>query len=202
MTTVFRQAAGIFVVGAALSLAANAVSPYGLKLTRDYFPAARVVTTLPPVETAPGQPPATNDPFAAITAKLRAHGLQAVMHDEVARLFQSPEAATHQVLFLDARNDQHYQAGHLPGAWQFDHYRPDQHLPNVLPACLLAAKIIVYCTGGDCEDSEFAARMLTQSGVPADRLFIYPGGITEWRQRGLPVETGPRGSGLLLPTGQ
>lgn len=200
MSSVFRQATWLLVLGAAVSVAANAVSPRGLKLTRDYFPKAPVSAA--PVEIVPSQATGTDDPFAAVMARLRAQGLQPLTHEEVVALFQSPDVALHKVIFLDARNDAHYQAGHLPGAWQFDHYRPEQHLPTVLPACLLAERIIVYCTGGDCEDSEFAARMLMQSGVPAERLFIYPGGYTEWKRHGQPLETGPRGSGVFLPSQQ
>jgi len=197
--TVFRQAALVLVLGSLLSLAANAVSPRGLKLTTDYFPAAKAgpgarLGTLPPPATA-----GTDDSFASVAERLRTQGLQALDHPEVAALFHSPDFAAQKVVFVDARNDQHYQAGHVPGAWQFDHYHPAQHIAAVLPACLLAEKVVVYCTGGNCEDSEFAARMLTQSSVPAQKLFIYPGGITEWQTRGQPLETGPRGSGVLLP---
>jgi rhodanese-related sulfurtransferase len=57
---------------------------------------------------------------------------------------------------------------------------------------------VVYCNGGECEDSEFAAIMLRDAGVPREMLFVFAGGIVEWKAAGLPVETGPRGSGQLL----
>ena len=73
----------------------------------------------------------------------------------------------------------------------------------MLNPCLQASQIVVYCHGGDCEDSEFAALALTQSaGVPAQKIFIYPGGLTEWEASGQPVETGARGSGSFRPAKQ
>jgi rhodanese-related sulfurtransferase len=106
------------------------------------------------------------------------------------------------VLFVDARDDRHFQEGHIPGAHQLDHFRPENYLSAVLAVCTSAEKIVVYCNGGDCEDSEFTAIMLTQAGVPADRLFIYAGGISEWKQHGEPVELGARGSGVMKETGR
>ena len=45
------------------------------------------------------------------------------------------------------------------------------------------------------EDDE---RLLRDAGVPRASLFVYVGGITEWKSNGLPVETGARRSGQLL----
>jgi rhodanese-related sulfurtransferase len=134
---------------------------------------------------------------AALAAQLRAKGLGLVESEQAARLFADPRYASELVLFVDARDDRHYQEGHIPGAYQFDHYRPDNYLPTVLPACQNAEQIVVYCTGGNCEDSEFAALTLRDAGVPPERLFIYAGGMTEWATNGLPVETGARKSGTL-----
>ena len=66
----------------------------------------------------------------------------------------------------------------------------------MLPACLNATKVVVYCAGGDCEDSEFAALALIEAGVPQERLFIYAGGMTEWATNGLPIELGERKAGI------
>ena len=118
--------------------------------------------------------------------------------NEVEELIHDPRYEQGLVLLIDARDDSHYQAGHIPGAWQFDHYHPEQYIPSILPACLNAQKVVVYCNGGQCEDSEFSAVMLREAGVPSDNLFVYPGGITEWKASGQPVEIGSRGSRELL----
>ena len=75
-------------------------------------------------------------------------------------------------------------------------------MPTVLPACLNAQKVVVYCNGGSCDDSEFAAIMLRDAGVPRENVFVYAGGFNEWKSNGQPVETGARRSGQLLSTKQ
>jgi len=118
--------------------------------------------------------------------------------NEVVQLFRDVRYEQGLVVFVDARDDAHYQAGHIPGAWQFNHYRAENYLDAVLPVCLNAQQVVVYCTGGECEDSEFAAIMLRDAGVPGEKLFVFTGGFTEWAGNKLPVETGARLSGQLL----
>lgn len=118
----------------------------------------------------------------------------------VAQVFHDPRHEAELFIFLDARNETDYQEGHVPGAFLFDHFRAENYLASVLPVCLTAEKIIVYCSGGNCEVSEFAAIFLRDNArVPKEKLFVYPGGITEWTNHGLPAEIGVRKSGLLRP---
>lgn len=189
------EALVIAALGLVFALAANALSPRGLRLSRNYFPD---VGTPAPVSSVAATPSAsTNAPNATIQ-RLQQRGLQLVSSNEVVELFRDPRYEQGLVVFIDARDDQHYGAGHIPGAWQFHHYRADDYLPTILPICLNALKVVVYCSGGECEDSEFAAIMLRDGGVPRDLLFVYVGGILEWKANGLPVETGARLSGKLL----
>jgi rhodanese-related sulfurtransferase len=67
----------------------------------------------------------------------------------------------------------------------------------VLPVCQTADQIVVYCNGGGCEDSEFAAVILGNAGIPMTRLSVYGGGLWEWATNGLPIEIGERNSGNL-----
>jgi rhodanese-related sulfurtransferase len=64
--------------------------------------------------------------------------------------------------------------------------------------CQTAERMVVYCNGGDCEDSLFTAVTLKNAGIPGTNLWIYPGGLGEWSTNGLPVETGARKSGERL----
>jgi rhodanese-related sulfurtransferase len=194
----------VMLVGVAFALAANALSPRGLKLTRNYFPEAEkpvTVAAATPVRTnaAPSSvATAVANPLDETLRRLEGRGLQLVNSNAVLELFQDPRYLQSLIVFVDARDDEHYSAGHIPGAWQFNHYRPEAHLPMVLPTCMIAQKVVVYCTGGHCEDSEFAAVMLRDNGVPRENLFVYAGGITEWKALGRPVEMGTRQSGQLL----
>ena len=135
-----------------------------------------------------------------LAARLQAKGLQLVESRQAADLFRDPRREQGMVIFVDARDDQHYQEGHIPGAYQFNHYRAENYLPTVLPVCQSAEQIVVYCTGGDCEDSEFAAIFLRDAGIPKEKLFVYAGGMTEWNTSSLPVETGGRKSGNFRST--
>jgi rhodanese-related sulfurtransferase len=185
------EAVLIGAVGAVLAFAANAFSPRGLKLTRNYAPGVALAASR-----SLGNPIGTNGTSAGrIEAQLRAEGLQLVDSNQVAKLFTDPKREHELVIFVDARDDDHYQAGHVPGAYQLDHYHPENYLAAVLPACQLAEKIVVYCKGGSCEDSEQTAIFLRDANVPRDRLFVYAGGFDEWKANHMPVEVGHRNSG-------
>jgi rhodanese-related sulfurtransferase len=178
-------------VGVLVALGANALSPHGLKLTRNYSP-GNALAGHSLVAPTNGSPPSAN-----LEKQLRAEGLQLADSAEAAHLFTDPRREQGLVLFVDARDDQHYRAGHIPGAIQLDHYHPENYLAAVLPASQAAEQIVVYCKGGSCEDSEQTAIFLRDAGVPKERLFVYPGGFDEWSARHMPIETGERNSGQI-----
>ena len=201
MKRVLQEGALVAVIGAALAFAANALSPRGLLLTENYFPGTGV-TLPPPVVAATNAtgaaPPKTNSPRELLSARFQAEGLQLADSNRVAQLFHDPRREQDGVIFIDARDEEHYQLGHIPGAYHFDRFHPENYLTNVLQVCLTAQEIMFYCNGGECDDSEHAAIMLRDSiGIPKERLFLYGGGMTEWVTNGLPIELGPRNSGQL-----
>ncbi len=189
------EAASVAFVGIVVGLLANQFSPRGLSLTRDYFPTVNGAG--PSVVPRTASPESSSNTTQSVNARLEGRGLHPIAREEVVALFRSPQYEQEGVVFIDARNDEHYQESHIPGAYQFDRYYPERYLPAILPACLNAAKVIVYCTGGNCEDSELAAQTLKETGVPTDRLFVYTGGIGDWSTNNLPLELGARKSGIL-----
>lgn len=195
---VLFEASLVAAAGLLIALVANAISPRGLRLGRNYFPGAGPAPTPLPASTHSTGTTYAADPLAAALKRLEQRGLRAIASNEVVTLFRDPRREQGLVAFVDARADAPYQAGHIPGAWQFDHYRADAFLPVVLPACLNAQQIVIYCNGGSCEDSEFAAITLRDTGVPVGSLLVYVGGMAEWKAAGMPLETGVRGSGQLL----
>lgn len=217
MPNVLVEAVLVTTVGLSLALVANQVSPRGLVLGRDYFPALPVAPG--PSSSGPATnsaTPGTNGadgtnaaPSAAtlagrgggaVEARLRALQIKSMTTEEVEALFRDARYAQEQVVFVDARDDRHFQAGHIPGAHLFDRFYPERYLPSVLPRVTAAEVVVVYCTGGDCEDSVFAAGLLRDAGVGAERLAVYTGGITEWSQRGLPIEvSGSADEGVPTP---
>jgi rhodanese-related sulfurtransferase len=184
----------VAVLGAAVAFVANALSPRGLKLTRDFFDSRNPTTNNPvanPVSVG------TNSPLELLVARLADKGVHVADSNQVLQLFHDPRYEQGLVIFIDAREDQHFQEGHVPGAYQLDYYRPEAYLATVLPVCQIAQQIVVYCSGGNCEDSEFAATFLLGAGVPKEKLLVYGGGMTEWATNSLPVESGARLSGQI-----
>ncbi len=186
--------------GAALAFAANALSPRGLKLTRDFFGAySRPHTNSTAITNLALARAGTNAASAheLLVARLREKGLNLADSNQVIQLFHDPRCQQNLVLFVDARDDDHYKKAHIPGAYQLDYYRPENYLATLLPLCQLAEQIVVYCNGGNCEDSEFAANFLLSAGMPKEKLLVYAGGLTEWETNRLPVEIGERLSGQI-----
>jgi len=128
---------------------------------------------------------------------MKEKGLQFIDGPRAMQLFHDSHSKAGVIVFIDARDESHYQEGHIPGACEFDPYHPEKYFSAVLPVCRAAEQIVVYCNGGDCDDSETAARLLNDVGIPGQKLFIYSGGIMEWTNNRQPVETGARNSGNL-----
>lgn len=98
------------------------------------------------------------------------------------------------VLFLDARRTSVYEQGHISGARPYSVWESDiddkvrklfdergdpqsQSLP-----------IVIYCSGGDCEDSHMLAQKLW--GIQFNDIYVYKDGFPDWQQHGGPVHTG------------
>lgn len=196
---VFLEAVLVVVVGAAFAFAANQISPRGLALSRDYFPGGignslRTATNTSSPGAANGANPATPSPAQQLAAQMKQKGLQLIGGHRAVQLFYDSLLTRGVIVFVDARDEEHYQAGHIPGAYEFDPYHPEQYFPTVLPLCRAAEQIVVYCNGGNCDDSETAALLLKDVGIPSQKLSVYEGGMTEWTNNRLPIETGARNS--------
>lgn len=193
----------VALVGATLALAANALSSRGLPLKGDPFhmrtPSVQAGSTNSS-PAAPAPAPATNTLLETVAEMVKAKGLTLIDSNRVAELYHDPRYEQDQIIFIDARNEDEYRKGHIPGAFLFDNIYYDKYAPTVLPACEHAWPIMVYCHGGDsCDASINASLTLRQLGVPKERLLLYGGGFTEWETNGLPVEIGERKSGRLRP---
>ena len=193
MKRILLEGLVVAVVGALLALIANVVSPRRIELSRNYALTANHNTSSP-----------TNDHILSsaeqAVLRVKEEGLGVVDLNQVTQLFNDPRREQDLVVFVDARKDEHYEEGHIPGAYQFDYYYPAKYAGVVLPVCQNAQQVVVYCTGGDCEDSRHTAVMLSQAGIDKSKLFVYVGGITEWKAKSLPLEIGARKSGVIQNT--
>jgi rhodanese-related sulfurtransferase len=136
---------------------------------------------------APASSPAAQDPLS----RFQPHPDKAAVEisGEDAALLHSRG-----VLFLDARRTAAYEEGHIAGArpfsvWEADvddkvmalyEERSDSREQN--------RPIVIYCTGGACEDSHMLAQKLW--GIQFNNVYVYKDGFPDWQQRGGAVRTG------------
>ena len=200
MKRVLQEGALVALVGAVLAFAANALSPRGLhRLTTNYLPGKALHPKSPGTNTAVIASATTNSPSELLASRLQAEGLQLADSNQVVQIFHDPRRQQGGVVFVDSRDEQHYQAGHIPGAYLFNRFQQERYLATVVPVCFAAEQVVFYCNGGDCDDSELAAVALRdEHGVDPGKLLIYTGGMTKWQKAGMPVERGARHSGEIV----
>jgi rhodanese-related sulfurtransferase len=94
-------------------------------------------------------------------------------------------------LFLDARRSKVYEEGHIRGARSFPVWESDidARVKALYEEGLdQSAPVVVYCSGGNCEDSHMLAQRLYMVGF--DNVLVYTGGFPDWEARKAPVERG------------
>jgi rhodanese-related sulfurtransferase len=98
------------------------------------------------------------------------------------------------VLILDARRTSVYEEGHIAGARPFSVWESDvDEKVNKLfeergdPQQQLQP-IVIYCSGGACEDSHMLAQKLW--GIQFNNVLVYKDGYPDWVKRGGAVKTG------------
>jgi rhodanese-related sulfurtransferase len=98
------------------------------------------------------------------------------------------------VLFLDARRTSVYEQGHIAGARPFSVWEADiddktrKLFDERSDPAAQALPIVIYCSGGDCEDSHMLAEKLW--GIQFNNVYVYKDGYPDWQKRGGAVRTG------------
>ena len=132
----------------------------------------------------------TNYAPASDTATLE-HEFQSIDGDELQSYVEFLFDEEPYVVVLDARSSADYEIAHIPGAYLTDHYHQQQYLDPIRDLLMSAPIIVVYCKGGDCEDSIFLARDLAYKyDLSIESLYIYEGGMNDWQQREFATTTG------------
>lgn len=92
---------------------------------------------------------------------------------------------------VDARPETFYRLGHVPGALSlpFKDFKSAyaKHRSRLEPD--KATRIVVYCWGTSCEDSDLVRRAL--QGLGFTRVSVFRGGWSAWTASGLPEDRGP-----------
>jgi len=154
----------IILVGTAVALAmiVNTFSPRGIALVGQWN-IAKGVMTASPGAAAEGKP-------AEIESVAQARAV-----------FDSGH-----VLFVDARTQENYEAGHIPGAVSLPVGRFDERIESFLNQYPPEQPIVTYCSGRTCADSQNLALLLTGAGYSRVRIFI--DGFPGWQAEGYPIE--------------
>ena len=88
------------------------------------------------------------------------------------------------VLFIDARDEGYYEAGHIKGAMRNGFLM--ELVFNVEEKQSKNDPLVVYCGDPGCGDSEDLAYDLKDSGFT--KLYVFKGGWLEWSAAGYPSE--------------
>lgn len=142
-------------------------------------PSIAYVTSPTPEPTVTPTPEPTPAPVAAATP-----GVLMVTMIDAARAYDLYLA--NEAQFVDARDQEEWDAGHIPGAmllpvavWA-QGYPPDAEL--LIPELLT----VVYCSGGDCDSSKIVVEQLAMIGF--QNLMILDLGYPVWETAGYPIE--------------
>jgi rhodanese-related sulfurtransferase len=163
----------------------------GAAATTPDVPIPAPVTTTTKKATPTKQPPTENRQPTTENRQFNPHPDKAYIEihgDDVEALHNKG------VLFLDARRTSVYEQGHIPGARPFSVWESDvDEKVNKLFAERSDPRdqnlpIVIYCSGGDCEDSHMLAQKLW--GIQFNNVYVYKDGFPDWQKRGLPIHTG------------
>ncbi len=154
-TALLSKTAALLVGSLGVALLGNALHPKGIVLERDYFPVSQ--NTL-------------EHEYLTISTE--------DAHDYWEYLVDEPGG----VYFIDARRQKSFASGHIEGAHNIDRYQDlDGVSDDLIEKLKNAGIVIVYCNGGECEDSIFLANDLVYRWqVPAEVIAVYEGGISAW----------------------
>ena len=179
-------------VGTGVALAVNGTRSRGLNITKNHFATVAIPNRPAPstktVKLGEAELEAAGEPAPA--PKHIKHDYQDVSYAEAVAIFEDPNTESGGNIFVDARNDAAYEEGHIPGAIQADHYRLEDYIDTVLEFAAGAEKIVVYCNGGNCEDSVLMCGDLINFDVAYESIYLFSGGWKAWTDGNMPVATG------------
>ena len=101
-------------------------------------------------------------------------------------LNQAYELYRDKILFVDARNPEEFEEGHIAGAINIPYFTIDQY-NSTLSAIDKTEPLVTYCEGADCDMSIRLGNELFSKGFR--KVFVFFGGWEEWSRAEYPVVT-------------
>lgn len=181
-----------FLVLLFLGLAAGAAHSWGTTIMlRLPPPAPRAdgTTTPTPNVTPPpaaGNPSSTTPPVTpAATSAQAATNPYYIELADAKKHFDVGDA-----IFVDARGVKEFREGHIRGAMRLTKEDFGGGPPTKVKNYLVGQRVIVYCVGSECTDSEAVIKRLIACNLPMGPYHIIKDGFPGWHKAGYPVETG------------
>ncbi len=132
-------------------------------------------TAAPTPDLKPGDPGWTQTPKEALPKGQ-------ITLDDAKRLFDSSAS------FVDARRKEDYELGHIKGALRLNLKSFENGDPPLLAMIPRESFVVVYCSGGHCDESEHVAEFLSNSGYK--KVYVIHDGYPGWNAMHWPVELG------------
>ena len=177
-------------VAAPVDSGAQAPSEVPLKVNGGRVPPPAAPATTATLKATPAAPAATKLPLAeSPLSRFPAHPDKPYVEisgDDAAWL------VARGVLVVDARRKKDYEQGHVAGARNISPWEGDA---DAKITALVnegrdgAIPVVVYCSGGDCEDSHMLATRIYGGGF--NNLLVYRDGWPDWVKRGGKSAAGP-----------
>ncbi len=101
-------------------------------------------------------------------------------------LTQAYELYKDKILFVDARDPEEYEDGHIAGATNLPLFRLDEYTGRI-SSMGKSEPLVIYCEGADCDMSIRLGNELFSKGFK--KVFVFFGGWEEWKEADYPVVT-------------
>ena len=86
-------------------------------------------------------------------------------------------------MWIDARPDDEFARGHVPGAISLNEDRWNELLPEFLQVWSPDKKIVVYCSAKSCNAAREVAERLRKEAQLPNEIRVLQGGWEEWQRR-------------------
>ncbi len=89
-------------------------------------------------------------------------------------------------IFIDARDEGEFEAGHIPGAINipYETYEDFETALQNLPA---DSTLVTYCSGGECDlSTDLGDYLFNERGF--NSVLVFSGGMNFWDEAGYPIE--------------
>lgn len=91
--------------------------------------------------------------------------------------------------FVDTRKKAEYEEGHIKDAFGIPLAAFHGKTPKLIDAIDRSAPVVIYCLGGNCDESEEVAKNFNLMGYK--NVYIIHEGFPGWKKAGYPIQTGP-----------